>query len=39
MLKFNVPPYIGTELEFITSAIQNHKICGDGPFPKSAING
>lgn len=32
MLKFNVPPYIGTELEFITSAIQNHKICGDGPF-------
>lgn len=31
---FNVPPYVGTELEYIKEAINNHKICGDGPFTK-----
>ncbi len=34
MLKFNEPPYIGTELEYIKEAIANQKICGDGEFTK-----
>ena len=31
-IPFNVPPYIGTELDYVKEAAQNHKICGDGPF-------
>lgn len=35
MIDFNVPPYIGTEMEYVRqSAEDNHKICGDGPFTK-----
>lgn len=34
MIHFNVPPYIGTELEYMREAIANHKICGDGNFTK-----
>ncbi len=34
MISFNVPPYTGKELEYISEAIANHKICGDGPFTK-----
>jgi len=34
MLKFNVPPYIGTEEEYVKEAIKNAKICGDGEFTK-----
>lgn len=34
MISFNVPPYVGTEVEYIKEAIANHKICGDGPFTK-----
>lgn len=34
MIPFNVPPVVGTELEFIRQAIDNKKICGDGPFTK-----
>lgn len=34
MIKFNVPPYVGTELENIKKAINNEKICGDGEFTK-----
>ncbi|WP_434309630.1 dTDP-4-amino-4,6-dideoxygalactose transaminase [Hominifimenecus sp. rT4P-3] len=34
MINFNVPPYVGTELNFISEAIENHKICGDGIFTK-----
>lgn len=34
MIPFNVPPYIGTELEYIRQAAEAHKICGDGPFTK-----
>ena len=34
MINFNVPPYIGKELEYIEEAIKNHKICGDGIFTK-----
>lgn len=34
MIPFNKPPYIGKENEYITEAIKNCKICGDGPFSK-----
>lgn len=35
MIDFNVPPYVGTEMEYVRqSAEDNHKICGDGPFTK-----
>ncbi len=35
MIPFNIPPFIGKELEYITQAVEtNHKLCGDGPFTK-----
>lgn len=34
MIKFNVPPTTGNELKYISEAIQNEKICGDGAFTK-----
>lgn len=34
MIKFNVPPFVGKELEYIKTAISNQKICGDGDFTK-----
>ena len=35
MINFNVPPYIGKELDYVKEAMEkNHKICGDGPFTK-----
>lgn len=34
MIKFNVPPYTGKELEYIKEAVTNEKICGDGEFTK-----
>ncbi len=34
MIHFNVPPFVGTEFEFMKEAVENHKICGDGPFTK-----
>lgn len=34
MINFNVPPYVGTELEYVKQAVQAHKICGDGAFTK-----
>ena len=34
MIHFNVPPFIGTEFEFMKEAVESHKICGDGPFTK-----
>ncbi|MDD3184584.1 MAG: dTDP-4-amino-4,6-dideoxygalactose transaminase [Anaerostipes sp.] len=34
MIAFNVPPFIGKEFDYIKEAVQNHKICGDGPFTK-----
>lgn len=34
MIHFNVPPFTGKELEYVKEAIDNHKICGDGPFTK-----
>lgn len=34
MISFNIPPYVGTELEFVKQAIDAQKICGDGIFTK-----
>lgn len=35
MISFNVPPYVGTEMEYVREACAvNRKICGDGPFTK-----
>lgn len=34
MISFNIPPLVGTELDYVKKAIENHKICGDGPFTK-----
>ena len=34
MICFNVPPYVGTEENYIKQAIHSHKICGDGEFTK-----
>lgn len=34
MISFNVPPYTGKEMEYIKQAVENQKICGDGPFTK-----
>lgn len=32
MINFNVPPFTGREIEYIKQAVENQKICGDGPF-------
>lgn len=34
MINFNIPPYIGNEIDFIKESIKNQKICGDGEFTK-----
>lgn len=34
MIPFNRPPYIGVEEKYISQAIANHKISGDGVFTK-----
>ena len=35
MIDFNVPPYIGKEMDYVREAAEtNRKICGDGPFTK-----
>lgn len=34
MISFNVPPYVGTENQYIAQAVANRKICGDGAFTK-----
>ncbi len=34
MIRFNVPPYTGKELDYIRIAVENQKICGDGDFTK-----
>lgn len=34
MINFNVPPYVGKEMEYIKQAITSKKICGDGQFTK-----
>lgn len=32
MISFNVPPFIGKELDYMREAVEKHKICGDGEF-------
>lgn len=34
MIHFNVPPFVGTEFKYMHEAVENQKICGDGPFTK-----
>ncbi len=34
MINFNVPPFTGKEIEYIRQAVDNQKICGDGPFTR-----
>jgi len=34
MLNFNVPPYVGKEMDYIQDAIKSQKICGDGKYTK-----
>ncbi len=34
MIDFNVPPFVGKELDYMKEAVENKKICGDGPFTK-----
>ena len=34
MINFNVPPFVGTEFQYMKEAVTNLKICGDGPFTK-----
>lgn len=32
MIDFNIPPFVGTEIEYMRQAAMGRKICGDGPF-------
>ena len=34
MIDFNVPPFVGKEIDFMREAALGQKICGDGPFTK-----
>ena len=34
MIPFNIPPFVGDELDYIREAIETQKICGDGQFTK-----
>lgn len=34
MINFNVPPFVGSEFEYVKDAINSHKICGDGKYTK-----
>ncbi len=34
MINFNEPPFVGTEFDYVRQAVDNKKICGDGPFTK-----
>lgn len=32
MIEFNRPPFLGTEIKYTKDAIENGKLCGDGPY-------
>ncbi|MDO4297863.1 MAG: dTDP-4-amino-4,6-dideoxygalactose transaminase [Lachnospiraceae bacterium] len=34
MISFNMAPFVGNELQYMQQAIENGKLCGDGPFTK-----
>ena len=38
MIPFNIPPYVGKELDYVRQAVEAHKICGDGQFTKKCSN-
>lgn len=38
VINFNIPPFLGTEMEYINKAIKNQKICGDGEYTKKCSN-
>ncbi|VTO16425.1 4-keto-6-deoxy-N-Acetyl-D-hexosaminyl-(Lipid carrier) aminotransferase [Klebsiella variicola] len=41
MIPFNAPPVVGTELDYMQSAMNSGKLCGDGGFtaPLPAVDG
>lgn len=34
MIRFNVPPFTGKEIEYVKKAVENMHICGDGEYTK-----
>ena len=34
MISFNVPPYVGKELDYIRDAVEQHRISGNGKYTK-----
>ena len=34
MIPFNAPPVVGTELDYMQSAMGSGKLCGDGGFTR-----
>ena len=34
MINFNIPPFTGNEMDYISQCVENQKICGDGGFTK-----
>lgn len=34
MIPFNIPPFVGTEHQYMAQAVENRKLCGDGIFTK-----
>lgn len=38
MIPFNIPPKVGTELEYIKQALESDKLCGDGYFSRKCEN-
>lgn len=34
MIPFNIPPYIGSELNYIKDVVEKHRICGDGDYTR-----
>lgn len=34
MIPFNIPPFVGEELNYVKQAVEAQKICGDGQFTK-----
>ncbi|STR42640.1 lipopolysaccharide biosynthesis protein RffC [Klebsiella michiganensis] len=39
MIPFNAPPVVGTELDYMQSAMGSGKLCGDGGFTAAASSG
>jgi dTDP-4-amino-4,6-dideoxygalactose transaminase len=34
LINFNIPPYLGKEMEYVQDAVNSRKICGDGKYTK-----